>query len=72
MLDGWRGISILIVLASYMLPLGRKHLRANGAAGVFGMILFFALSGFLITSTMIHDPSVRNFLILKAGRSKVK
>lgn len=68
MLDGWRGISILVVLAAHMLPLGPKRLGLNEAAGVLGMSLFFALSGFLITSTLIHDPSVRNFVIRRLCR----
>ena len=68
MLDGWRGISILAVLACHMLPLGPKRFGLNGAAGVFGMCLFFTLSGFLITSTLLHDPSVRNFIIRRLCR----
>ncbi len=68
MLDGWRGISILAVLAAHMLPLGPKNLRLNEAAAVLGMCLFFNLSGFLITSALIHDPSVRNFIIRRLCR----
>jgi peptidoglycan/LPS O-acetylase OafA/YrhL len=68
MLDGWRGISILVVLGAHMLPLGPKRLGLNEAAGVLGMSLFFALSGFLITSTLIHDASVRNFVIRRLCR----
>jgi peptidoglycan/LPS O-acetylase OafA/YrhL len=49
-LDGLRAISILLVLAAHMLPLGPKVLRLNETAGPMGMSLFFALSGFLITS----------------------
>lgn len=68
MLDGWRGISILVVLAAHMLPLGPKRFGLNEAAGVFGMSLFFSLSGFLITSTLIHNPSVGNFFIRRLCR----
>jgi len=67
-LDGWRGISILAVLACHMLPLGPKWLHLNDAAGVFGMSLFFSLSGFLITGTLIHDPSIRNFILRRLCR----
>jgi peptidoglycan/LPS O-acetylase OafA/YrhL len=68
MLDGWRGISILAVLACHLLPLGPKRLELNGAAGLLGMALFFTLSGFLITTTLIHDPSVRNFIVRRVCR----
>lgn len=61
-LDGWRGISILLVLASHLLPLGPSVWRLNETSGVAGMVLFFNLSGFLITSALITDSSVSKFL----------
>ncbi|HXB62457.1 MAG TPA: acyltransferase [Acidobacteriaceae bacterium] len=67
-LDGWRGISILSVLAAHMLPLGPKHLQLNDSAACFGMAIFFTLSGFLITSTLYFHPSVRDFFIRRACR----
>ena len=67
-LDGWRGISILAVLAAHMLPLGSKRFELNEAAGVFGMAIFFTLSGFLITSTLYFHPSVRTFAIRRMCR----
>ena len=68
MLDGWRGISILAVIAAHMLPLAPKWFGLNGTSGALGMCLFFTLSGFLITRTLIHDPSVRNFAIRRVCR----
>jgi peptidoglycan/LPS O-acetylase OafA/YrhL len=67
-LDGLRAISILLVLASHMLPLGPKFLKLNDAAGAMGMSLFFALSGFLITSTLIHNADVCEFLVKRLAR----
>jgi len=67
-LDGWRGISILAVLACHLLPLGPKAWRLNDAAGVFGMAIFFCLSGFLITSFLLKEPSVKAFLIRRLCR----
>ena len=67
-LDGWRGISILLVLAAHLLPLGPKRLAMNESAGYAGMALFFTLSGFLITSTLYFQPNVRNFLIRRICR----
>jgi peptidoglycan/LPS O-acetylase OafA/YrhL len=67
-LDGWRGISILVVLACHFLPLGPKAWELNAAAGCFGMAIFFCLSGFLITSFLLKDPGVRNFLIRRLCR----
>jgi peptidoglycan/LPS O-acetylase OafA/YrhL len=67
-LDGWRGISILLVLAAHMLPLGPSRFQMNSAAAAAGMALFFTLSGFLITSTLLYEPSVPQFLIRRFCR----
>src|SRR5262245_4445315 len=67
-LDGWRGISILSVLACHLLPLGPKSWQLNAAAGPFGMALLFTLSGFLITSTLLANPDWRTFLIRRGCR----
>ena len=67
-LDGWRGVSIISVLACHLLPLGPKSWGINPTAGPFGMALFFTLSGFLITSNLLHNPSVRSFFIRRACR----
>lgn len=67
-LDGWRGISILLVLAAHLLPLGPKSLQLNFASGVLGMSLFFTLSGFLITNFLIHRPNLHDFIIRRFFR----
>ena len=67
-LDGLRAISILLVLACHLLPLGPKVLRLNETAGAMGMSLFFALSGFLITSGLIRNPQVHEFLVRRLAR----
>lgn len=67
-IDGWRGISILLVLAAHFLPLGPKAWRANDAAGVLGMALFFTLSGFLITGFLLRHSSVLDFLMRRIFR----
>ena len=67
-LDGWRAISILVVLAAHMLPLGPKRFDLNASVGALGMSLFFTLSGFLITKTLIYRPSVPQFLIRRFCR----
>ncbi len=67
-LDGWRGISILLVLAGHLLPLGPKSWNLNGAVAGTGMAIFFTLSGCLITSVLLRDPNVRNFLIRRLLR----
>lgn len=67
-LDGWRGISILCVLAAHMLPLGPKKWALNATFGAIGMCIFFILSGFLIATTLIYRPSVRDFLIRRLFR----
>lgn len=67
-LDGWRGISILLVLAAHLLPLGPKVWQLNSTAGPMGMALFFTLSGFLITRFLLERPSVIDFLIRRFFR----
>ncbi|MEP0843440.1 MAG: acyltransferase [Phycisphaerae bacterium] len=67
-LDGWRGISIISVLASHLLPLGPARWDLNRLAGPFGMAIVFTLSGFLITSNLLKTPDVRVFLIRRACR----
>ncbi|MGB8700442.1 MAG: acyltransferase [Thermosynechococcaceae cyanobacterium] len=67
-LDGWRGISILCVLAAHLLPLGPKSWQLNEMMAPLGMCLFFALSGFLITTTLIYRLNVKAFLIRRFCR----
>jgi peptidoglycan/LPS O-acetylase OafA/YrhL len=67
-LDGWRGISILLVLAGHLFPLGPKYLEMNAAIAALGMAIFFTLSGFLITTTLLHRPNVVEFLIRRLCR----
>src|SRR5712672_2091671 len=67
-LDGLRAISILLVLACHLLPLGPKALQLNVTAGAMGMSLFFALSGFLITSGLIRNPDIHEFMARRLAR----
>ncbi len=67
-LDGWRGISILFVLACHLLPIGPKVLRLNFSAGLIGMTLFFTVSGFLITHFLLYRKSVLDFLVRRFFR----
>jgi peptidoglycan/LPS O-acetylase OafA/YrhL len=67
-LDGWRAVSIILVLCCHMLPLGFKDYSLNYGVGLAGMALFFTLSGFLITSTLCRHPSVPSFLIRRLFR----
>lgn len=62
-LDGWRGVSILLVLMGHLLPVGPKSWQLNGAVAASGMAIFFILSGFLITSILIKNMHIGNFLI---------
>jgi len=67
-LDGWRGISILLVMASHLMPLGPASWQLNQAAGPMGMALFFTLSGFLITRFLLGDATIPDFLIRRFFR----
>jgi peptidoglycan/LPS O-acetylase OafA/YrhL len=67
-LDGWRGISILLVLCGHLLPLGFKGSINNAAVAATGMVIFFILSGFLITQFLLKGQPVRSFLIRRGFR----
>lgn len=67
-LDGWRAVSILCVLAAHLLPLGLKSWQLNAMFGIVGMSLFFTLSGFLITTNLLRGTRVRDFLIRRFCR----
>jgi peptidoglycan/LPS O-acetylase OafA/YrhL len=67
-LDGWRAVSILLVLVTHLLPIGPKSWDLNASAGVAGMALFFTLSGFLITGFLLKNDSVAVFLVRRIFR----
>lgn len=68
MLDGWRALSILSVMAGHWLPLGPAAWQLNGAVAAMGMALFFTLSGFLITQLLLRDDRVGPFLVRRLFR----
>lgn len=67
-LDGWRAVSILLVLSAHLLPLGPHRLQLNGLAAAAGMALFFTLSGFLITQFLAAGMPVHEFLARRLAR----
>ena len=67
-LDGWRALSIILVLCAHLLPLNVFWPTANDAAGVAGMAIFFTLSGFLITRFLLDRPDPRSFLVRRLLR----
>lgn len=68
MLDGWRALSILLVLAGHLLPLGPRILGLNAPVAATGMVLFFILSGFLITRSLSANANLRSFVIRRFFR----
>jgi peptidoglycan/LPS O-acetylase OafA/YrhL len=62
-LDGWRALSILAVMAGHWLPLDRILPNTNEAVPAAGMAMFFTLSGFLITRFLVERPEATPFLI---------
>lgn len=67
-LDGWRALSIILVLSAHWLPVGSHALQLNDAIGASGMALFFCLSGFLITNFLHSDSRVGVFMIKRVAR----
>ena len=68
MLDGWRAVSILTVMAAHMLPLGPSRWELNAAIAADGMAIFFVLSGFLIVSILLRDSDIGGFLVRRLAR----
>jgi peptidoglycan/LPS O-acetylase OafA/YrhL len=66
-LDGWRAISILLVLATHGLPIPKDY-GLNQAIGLMGMSLFFTLSGFLITEQLHARHNIYAFLVRRFFR----
>lgn len=66
-LDGWRALSILLVLFAHWFPTPRAW-QLNAAAGAAGMAIFFALSGFLITRLLLRNSRVTPFLVRRLMR----
>src|SRR5262245_26714186 len=67
-LDGLPSSSIRLILGIHLLPLGPKVLELNETTGLMGMSLFFALSGFLIASGLIHNADVSEFIVKRLTR----
>ena len=67
-LDGWRALSILAVMAGHWLPLGPAGWQMNAAVAASGMALFFCLSGFLIAHFLLEDPRVWPFVVKRVTR----
>ena len=67
-LDGWRALSILLVLAGHWLPIGQQEWRINESVAASGMALFFCLSGFLITQFLLADQKISVFLLKRFFR----
>lgn len=67
-LDGWRGISISLVLFAHLFPVGPKAWSMNVAVAATGMVIFFVLSGFLITSILLMDDNIGSFIVRRFMR----
>lgn len=73
LLDGWRGVSILCILAGHLVPLSPKHwvwlpFNINAFLAVCGMTMFLILSGFLIAQSIDRKRSLRLFLQTRVSR----
>lgn len=71
-LDGWRGLAIALVLFDHLqdsLLASGGHLSDSMATGYHGVVLFFVLSGFLITSKLLEGPiSFKRFYLRRFFR----
>jgi peptidoglycan/LPS O-acetylase OafA/YrhL len=66
-LDGWRAIAILLVIADHALVqfLPRSPFLERYRFGQHGVNLFFALSGFLITTRLLNEKSQTGSISLR-------
>lgn len=67
-LDGWRGLSIIFVIVGHWFPLGPSAWKMNHTLAGTGMVIFFILSGFLITNALIYDKNIASFLTRRLFR----
>ena len=67
-LDGWRAVSILLVLIGHLLPLNPFIAGSNETVAAAGMAIFFTLSGFLITRFLYERPEPGSFLVRRIMR----
>ncbi len=81
-LDGWRAVAIILVLAfhglynSTIFPTSPVHIIAelSGRLGAMGVLIFFCISGYLITTKLLQESrstgkfSIRNFYIKRSFR----
>lgn len=78
-LDGWRAIAITLVVASHALTAQSEHSGGllnllTFRMGTFGVMLFFAISGYLITTRLLVEQertggiSLRSFYIRRTFR----
>jgi len=59
--------TLVIISHSYILSTG-VHSAASFSIGVFGLAIFFVLSGFLITKSWMDDPRLRRFFVKRLLR----
>ncbi len=67
-LDGVRALSIVAVLVTHLLPVHFAGESWNASVGMFGMSLFFVLSGLLITAQLLKRPPAAAFLVRRLFR----
>jgi peptidoglycan/LPS O-acetylase OafA/YrhL len=67
-LDGWRGISLLLVMFGHWFPFGPVRWGLNAAVANSGMVMFLTLSGFLITRFLDERPRPVEFLLRRLFR----
>jgi peptidoglycan/LPS O-acetylase OafA/YrhL len=64
-IDGLRAVAVLMVLAFH---LGIRHLRG----GFVGVDVFFVISGYLISSTILHDMELSRFSIASFYERRIR
>ena len=63
LLDGWRGIAILLVLQAHFLPINYIH------TGRFGVDVFFVLSGLLMSNILfVKRTPLKIFYVRRISR----
>jgi peptidoglycan/LPS O-acetylase OafA/YrhL len=72
-LDGWRAIAITMVLLSHALTNGSARNGSGGfinllsfRLGTFGVMLFFAISGYLICTRLLVEEETYGFISLRS------
>jgi peptidoglycan/LPS O-acetylase OafA/YrhL len=65
-LDGWRAVALFMVLISHSIAIPGTHWKAHYSLGLYGVEVFFGISGYLICTRLLWDHQARGHIDITA------